>query len=92
MRVKNKWLIKSDYKILEPYSYEQVEDLIMKKQISLIDEIRDMDLRWSYVREVADFRPLVEAVREEIDKKSDLTQTIQTSQNPAFPAQFLAHK
>jgi hypothetical protein len=79
MSVKNKWLIKSDYKILGPYSYEQVEDLIMKKQISLIDEIRDMDLRWSYVREVPDFKPLVDAVREEIDKKSDMTQTVQTS-------------
>lgn len=81
MRSQNKWLIKSDYKILGPYSYEQVEDLIMKKQISLIDEVRDMDLRWTYVREVTDFKPLVEAVREEIDKKSDLTRTVQTSQN-----------
>ncbi len=79
MSVKNKWLIKSDYKILGPYSYEQVEDLIMKRQISLIDEIRDMDLRWSYVREVPDFKPLVEAVRKDIDKKSEMTQTIQTS-------------
>lgn len=79
MSVKNKWLIKSDYKILGPYSYEQVEDLIMKRQISLIDEIRDMDLRWSYVREVPEFKPLVDAVREEIDKKSEMTQTIQTS-------------
>ncbi len=79
MSVKNKWLIKSDYKILGPYSYEQVEDLIMKRQISLIDEIRDMDLRWSYVREVPDFKPLVDAVREDIDKKSEMTQTVQTS-------------
>lgn len=79
MSVKNKWLIKSDYKILGPYSYEQVEDLIMKRQISLIDEIRDMDLRWSYVREVPEFKPLVDAVREEIDKKSEMTQTIQTA-------------
>ena len=79
MSVKSKWLIKSDYKILGPYSFEQVEDLIMKRQISLIDEIRDMDLRWSYVREVPDFRPLVDKVREEIDKKSDMTQTVQTS-------------
>lgn len=79
MSVKNKWLIKSDYKILGPYSYEQVEDLIMKKQISLIDEIRDMDMRWMYVREVPDFKPLVDAVREEIDRKSEMTQTMQTS-------------
>jgi hypothetical protein len=78
MSVKNKWLIKSDYKILGPYSYEQVEDLIMKRQISLIDEIRDMDLRWSYVREVPDFKPLVDSVREKIDSKSELTQTVQT--------------
>lgn len=79
MSTKNKWLIKSDYKILGPYSYEQVEDLIMKKQISLIDEIRDMDMRWSYVREVPDFKQLVESVRKSLDKKADLTQTLQTA-------------
>jgi hypothetical protein len=79
MSTKNKWLIKSDYKILGPYSYEQVEDLIMKKQISLIDEIRDMNTRWSYVREVPEFKSLVEVVRTEIDQKSELTQTLQTS-------------
>lgn len=79
MSAKNKWLIKSDHKILGPYSFEQVEDLIMKKQISLIDEIRDMDHRWSFVREVSDFKHFVEKVRKDQDKKGDLTQTIQTA-------------
>ncbi len=79
MSAKNKWLIKSDSKILGPYSYEQVEDLILKKQISLIDEIRDMEMRWSYVREVPEFKNFVESVRTSGDQKSDITQTIQTA-------------
>lgn len=79
MSIKNKWLIKSDYKVLGPYSYEQVEDLLMKKQVSLIDEIRDMNIRWSYVREVPEFKILVDTIREEIDQKSEMTQTIQTA-------------
>lgn len=79
MSVKNKWIIKSDNRILGPYSYEQVEDLIMKRQISLIDEIRDMNNRWSYIRETQDFKHLVDLVRKELDQKNEATQTILTS-------------
>ena len=50
-RLENKWLIKSENRILGPYNFEQVIDLIRKKQISIIDEIRDPETRWLYVRE-----------------------------------------
>ena len=63
MSTKSKWLIKSNFKILGPYTFEQVEDLILKKQISLIDEIRDMELRWTYVREVSDFKLLANSYK-----------------------------
>ena len=76
--VKNKWLIKSDNRILGPYSYEQIEELIQKKQISLIDEIRDTERRWSYVRELEEFKHLIDDVRKELDQKADMTRTIQT--------------
>ena len=38
-----KWLIKTDQKITGPFSYEQIEEQLRKKQISVIDEIRDME-------------------------------------------------
>lgn len=76
--VKNKWLIKSDNRILGPYTGEQVEELVLKKQISLIDEVRDMATRWSYLRELNDFKHLVDIIRNEQDRKSELTKTIQT--------------
>lgn len=73
-----KWLIKSDQKISGPFSYEQIEEQLRKKQISLIDEIRDMERRWSFIREVPELKDLVEMVRKEVDSSSELTQTVQT--------------
>jgi hypothetical protein len=73
-----KWLIKSDQKISGPFSYEQIEDQLRKKQISVIDEIRDMEKRWSFIREVPELKTLVENIRMELDSSSDLTQTVQT--------------
>lgn len=76
-----KWLVKSEQRILGPFSYEQIEELLKKKQISLLDEIRDMERRWSFIREVPEFKPLVELVRREVDHASELTQTLQTKTN-----------
>lgn len=74
-----KWLIKSENKILGPYSYEQIEDLVLKKQISLIDEVRDTEIRWLYVRENPEFKNVVETIRKELETKQESTKTIQTS-------------
>jgi len=73
-----KWIIKSENKILGPYSFEQIEDLIKKKQITLIDEVRDMNTRWSYIRETKDLQPIVENIRTELASVEDMTKTIQT--------------
>ncbi len=75
----NKWLVKSDNKIVGPYSFDQIEDFLFKRQISLIDEVRDMNTRWLYIREVPEFKEMVEKVRIELDKRSEETRTIQTS-------------
>lgn len=74
----NKWIVKSDSKILGPYSYEQIQDLIQKKQISLIDEVRDSETRWLYVRENPEFAKIVEAIRKELDAQQDSTKTYQS--------------
>lgn len=73
-----KWLIKSENKILGPYSFDQIIDLIRKKQLSLIDEIRDPETRWLYVRENAEFKGIVEEMRKEIDARQESTKTYQS--------------
>lgn len=74
-----KWLIKSENKILGPYNFEQIEDLLIKKQISLIDEVRDTNTRWLYLRENTEFKKTIEAVRSRMDAKSESTKAIHTN-------------
>ncbi|MCC2680177.1 MAG: hypothetical protein K0R29_2753, partial [Pseudobdellovibrio sp.] len=73
-----KWLIKSENKILGPYSFDQILDLLRKKQISIIDEVRDPETRWLYVRENNEFKNIVEEIRKEIDSKQESTKTFQS--------------
>lgn len=74
----SKWIVKSENKILGPYSFEQIEDLIRKKQISLIDEVRDSSTRWLYVRENPEFKSIVDSIRKELDSKLESTKTFQS--------------
>ncbi|AZZ37612.1 hypothetical protein CIK05_12685 [Bdellovibrio sp. qaytius] len=73
-----KWMIKSENKVLGPYSYDQIEDLLKKRQVSLIDEVRDMDTRWMYIRESEALKAIVDEIREELAKVDDHTKTYQT--------------
>lgn len=74
-----KWLIKSENKILGPYNFEQVIVLIRKKQISIIDEVRDPETRWLYVRENPEFKVIVNEMRSEIDARTEGTKTFQST-------------
>jgi hypothetical protein len=74
-----KWLIKSENKILGPFSFDQILDLLRKKQISIIDEVRDPETRWLYVRENNEFKNIVEEIRKEIDSRQESTKTYQSS-------------
>lgn len=76
--LEKKWLIKSENKILGPYNFDQIIDLIRKKQLSLIDEIRDPETRWLYVRENTEFKGIVEEMRKEIDARQESTKTYQS--------------
>jgi hypothetical protein len=78
MSIEKKWLIKSDNKIIGPYTVEHVEQLLLKRQVSLIDEIRDMHQRWLYIREVPELKEMTEQIRIELDKKSEQTRTLQS--------------
>ena len=76
-----KWLVKSENKILGPYSFDQVEDLLLKKQISIIDEIRDTETRWLYIRENLEFQSVIGNIRQQLDNKSEATKTVQSGQS-----------
>ncbi|MBC7741794.1 MAG: hypothetical protein H7061_06340 [Bdellovibrionaceae bacterium] len=76
--LEKKWLVKSENRILGPYHIEQIEDLLKKKQISLIDEVRDMETRWLYIRENPRFKSIVEEIRKDLDAKSESTKTFQS--------------
>lgn len=78
-KLENKWLIKSENRILGPYNFEQVLVLIRKKQISIIDEIRDPETRWLYVRENGEFKVVVDEMRSEIDARTEGTKTFQST-------------
>lgn len=78
VEIEKKWLVKSDNKIVGPFSFEQLEDLLLKRQVALIDEVRDMNRRWLYIREIPELKDMVGRVRNEIDKKSEQTRTVQS--------------
>ncbi len=77
--LEKKWLLKSENRILGPYNFDQVIDLIRKKQISIIDEIRDPETRWLYIRENPQFKVVVDEMRSEIDARTEGTKTFQSS-------------
>ncbi len=77
--IEKKWLVKSDSKIMGPYSFEQMEELLLRRQIALIDEVRDMDRRWLYIREIPELQEMVESVRNQLESKSEATKTLQTA-------------
>lgn len=77
--LEKKWLIKSENKILGPFQFDQISDLIKKKQVSLVDEVRDTETRWLYVRENPVFKQIVDEVRKDIESKGEMTKTYQTA-------------
>ena len=79
MSIEKKWLIKSDNKVVGPYSADQLENLLLQRQIALIDEVRDMHQRWLYIREVPELKEMTEIVRVELDKRSEQTRTFQST-------------
>lgn len=79
--LEKKWLVKSDNKVVGPFSTEQLEDLLFKRQVALIDEVRDMGHRWLYIREIPELKVMAEKVRVELDKRSEQTRTVQSPMN-----------
>jgi Flp pilus assembly protein TadD len=58
------WLVKSGNQILGPYSSEELRALVQQRSISLIDEAKRPFERWTFIRQIEEFRDLAGAVRE----------------------------
>lgn len=69
------WLVKSSTRILGPYTLEEVTGMLASKQISIIDEIRQPQGRWSYIRESQLFMEIVRNIRDEQDSAAENTMT-----------------
>jgi tetratricopeptide (TPR) repeat protein len=74
--VKN-WLIKSSSKITGPFSALEIAQLLVKKHISIIDEARQPNSRWAYVREHPVFAEVVQSLRHE--QSNNMEETVNTS-------------
>lgn len=77
-RTEKTWLIKSSTRILGPCSVDEIAALLLKKHISIIDEVRQPIGRWKYIREHRIFDEVVQALRTEQENAGDLTQTSAT--------------
>lgn len=78
------WLIRSATRILGPYTLEELTEQLKTKQISIIDEVRQPEGRWSYIRENQMFMDIVESIRDEQDLHSEKTMTQSVAQHTAI--------
>lgn len=59
------WLVKSSGMIMGPFSMEEVIKSLEERRVSIIDEIRSPSSRWSFIREHAKFKEIVQFLREQ---------------------------
>jgi tetratricopeptide (TPR) repeat protein len=57
------WLVKSGDRILGPYTKEEIRNLLMSREIVVIDEVTRPLKRWHYIRDEVAFAVIVEEIR-----------------------------
>lgn len=85
------WLIKSSTRILGPFTFIEVVEQLRSKQISIIDEIRQPQGRWAYVRENPRFLEVVKTIRNEQDSSSEQTMTQSIAQHTSITRTDITH-
>ncbi len=73
--VQRKWLIKSSTKIVGPFTIDELIVELGAKNVSLIDEIRDPQTRWKFIREHPLLEEVVRRLRELQAQQSEDTGT-----------------
>lgn len=76
------WLIKSSGKILGPYSTDEMKFLLERRKISIIDEVRNPEMRWGFIRENPNFEEVISTLRDQeahsIDQTTEAGQRTRT--------------
>lgn len=67
------WLVKTSSRIMGPYTPSEIAQLLLKKHISIIDEVRSPKKRWTYIRETPIFLDVVQNLRKEQANTSEET-------------------
>ena len=66
------WMIRSATRIMGPYTSDEIFELLKKKHISLLDEVRNPSTRWTYIRE---HKSLVDVLKRLKDFESPFDRT-----------------
>lgn len=75
------WLVKSSGRVFGPYTLEELTEMLCSHQISIIDEVRQPQGRWGYIREIQLFMEIVKNIREQQDGASENTMTLSLAQH-----------
>lgn len=70
-----RWLVKSSGRVLGPFSLDDLIQHLRARTLSVLDEIREPNTRWGFIRENALLREVVRQLRDEDDKHPEATQT-----------------
>lgn len=79
-----RWLVKTGGKVLGPYSMEKISELLLSKEIMVLDEVSEPFRRWQYIRDHSKFADVVEELRRsEFQNSEDHTFTTSTADQTA---------
>lgn len=72
------WLVKSSSKILGPFFHSEIIQSLQSKRISILDEVKSHNSRWTYIRENPYFEDIVKTLRFNQDDSADKTSMTKT--------------
>jgi tetratricopeptide (TPR) repeat protein len=71
------WLVKSSGRVLGPFSFEKVAELLRTREVSVLDEVSEPMRRWFTIQYHDDFRDVVDSLR-----KANLSERTEASWTP----------
>ena len=69
------WIVKTSGRVIGPYSTEQLKVELLKRHISVIDEIKKPKGRWTFLREHPELSSLLDEVRRQLELIKEDTKT-----------------
>ena len=76
---KKQWLVKSNGRVLGPYSKDQIADYLFTRELVIIDEVCLPTGMWEFIRDQKDFSEIVEKLVVEEVNVSENTQILSTT-------------